>query len=207
MAVIRCTPLRLAFSILIAFLAVSSIWDRWDGTWEPWKFYTYLSNTLVAVVFIIQSVFLVATIFGRPLRLPAGFKGFTALCILLTFLTVFLVLNPFGRPSGWLDTRVHYLVPLLTFAEWLLFEPHGQLKPRHLMLWPLTPLAYYGYVLILHSLDVRFGGNRFPYFFMDYHTYGWDFVLRIMCVLAGIFLLFGFLMLLYDRFLGKRRAH
>lgn len=204
MAVIRCNPLRLVLSVLIAFFAASGVWDCWNGTWEPWKYYTYLSNTLVALVFAVQTVFLIATMAGRPLRLPAGFKGFTALCILFTFLTVFLVLNPFGTPSDWLDTRVHYLVPLLTFAEWLLFESHGQLKLRHPLLWSLTPLGYFGYVLVLHSLKIRFGSSRFPYFFMDYHTYGWGFVLKLLCMLAGIFLLFSFLMLLYDRLLGKR---
>lgn len=204
-AVIRNQAVRLVYSAVLAWLAWSGILDAYDGTWEIFKYYTYLSNALTGLIFTLQTVCLTGTLAGRQWKLPAGIKGLGALAILFTFLTVFLVLNPFGAPSDWLDARIHYLVPLLAFAEWLLFEPHGTLRFWHPLLWLLTPMGYFGYVLVLYSRKIPFGTKRFPYFFMNFHVYGWGFVLKILLMLAGVFLLFGFLMLLYDRCVARLR--
>lgn len=202
-AILRNKYARLIFTTVLAALALSGVLE--GNPHEMFKYYTYLSNTLVAAVYLAQTVCCLAGLFGKTWALPSSLKGFTALAILFTFLTVFLVLDPFSLPSSWLDCRIHYLVPLLTVAEWILFEPHGKLKLWHPVLWMLAPLAYFGYVLVLFHQRVFFNGNRFPYFFMNFVRYGWGFVLEILAALAGVFLVFGMLMLLLDRQVYKRK--
>jgi hypothetical protein len=203
-SIIRNPYARLIYTTVLAGLALSGLLE--GNPREMFKYYTFLSNALVAGVYLAQTVCCAAGLLGKNWHLPAGIKGWTVLAIAFTFLTVFLVLNPFCPPTDWLDARIHYLVPLLTVAEWLLFEPHGTMKWYHPLLWLLTPLAYYGYVMVLFHNRVFFNGNRFPYFFMNYARYGWDFVLGILCALAGVFLVFGLLMLLFDHWVYSRCA-
>lgn len=206
-AIIKSRWARLIYSAVLAVLAVSGLVEVFDGTFGMFMFYTYLSNALVAVIFLIQTVFCIMELAGKPIRIPSSLKGFTALAILFTFLTVFLVLSPFSLPSDWLDARVHYIVPLMAFFEWILFEPHGTMRFYHPFCWLFTPIVYFAYVLVLAISGLKFNGtNYFPYFFMDVPSYGWGFVIGMLFMLAGVFLVFGYIMFGVDKLIFKLKT-
>lgn len=65
-----------------------------------------------------------------------------------------------------------------------------------------APILYYGYVLILYYNRIRFKKQLFPYFFMDHLQYGWGYVFEMLLMLAGVFLVYGYLVILIDRLPG-----
>lgn len=203
-ALIDSKFLRLAFSVALTWLPASAIID--NGSPEMFRWYTYLSNMLVMAVYAWQTVCCLANLFGKPLRVPAAVKGCTALAILLTWLTVLLILNPGKGPADWLDCRVHYLAPLLTLVEWLLLEPHGKLRAHHPLCWMAVPTLYLDLVLVCCVSGVKFGKSYVPYFFLDANAHGRPFVLRMMALVGGGFLLLGYLMFGFDRLIGRKES-
>ena len=204
---IKNQRLRLAYSLVTAALCLSGVIEAYDGTAGIFMYFTYLSNILVFLVLVCQSVFIVINLIKkRPpeetLEIPGFVKGGTVVCISFVFLTVFLVLSPFEWPSDWLDARVHYLTPFLTVLEFILFERHGKLMFYYPVCWMFAPIIYYGYVLVLYYNRIRFNTSLFPYFFMDHIAYGWAYVLKMLLMLAGVFLVYGMLLTALDRLPG-----
>jgi len=193
----RFLIVRLVCLLVLSWLAFSGVRD--GSSPEMLKYYTYLSNILVCVTLTVQAALCVLRLLGAQAILPAAVRGWVTLSIFFTFLTVFLVLSPFSAPSDWLDARIHYLVPLLTVADWVIFEPHGALRWYHPLYWLFTPILYFAYVLALVQLGIRFNSNRFPYFFMNVRTLGWGGVLSILLMLAAVFLAVGYAMVAFDR--------
>ena len=205
-AIIRNKYVKLIYSLVLTILAVSGVVDGYDGTFGIFMYYTYLSNIIVCAVFAIQTVFTALDLFAKkPLVIPQSVKGFEALAILFTFLTIFLVLSPFSAPSDWLDARIHYIVPLMAFLDWIIFEPHGKMRFYHPFCWLFTPVVYFAYVLVLAISGLKFNGDYFPYFFMDVQEYGWGFVVGMLIMLAAVFVLFGYIMFGIDRLIAKRQ--
>ena len=104
-------------------------------------------------------------------------------CITMTILLTFAIYHFILRPQ-WLSGKVengrerhyafhniivHYIVPLLTVAIWILFAPKANLTLANCLLWVVIPLAYAAFVYI----RARFCGNigntnsPYPYPFMD----------------------------------------
>ena len=187
------------YSLAAAVLCASGIIDGYDGTPTFLMYFTYLSNLLILCVFAAQFVIeLINVIKKTNVDIPAGIKGLSVISILFTFLTVFFVLSPFSAPSDWLDARIHYVVPLLAVLDWIFFDPHCRFKIYHPLCWIFSPVVYFAYVLLLAICGAKFNGGNFPYFFMDVFEYGWGFVLPMILMLAGVFLVFGALMTLGD---------
>jgi hypothetical protein len=151
------------------------------------------------------------------------FKGMALTSILLTFFITALVLKPFfGRTatattalfSVLADNLLHVVVPLLMFADFVLFEEKGKIKAWHPTFWAVFPLYYVGYTALYRALGgvYRFGsGNaKFPYFFFDYETYGVKTVGIWFLLIAIGFIGFSYVLFGFDRVLAacklKRKA-
>jgi hypothetical protein len=144
------------------------------------------------------------------------FKGMTLTAILLTFFIFNLVLAPYfntsrsqGFPLG--NTLLHTVVPLMMLGDFLLFEKKGQLKIWHPFAWTVLPLCYVGYTAIYKAFGgvYKFSGDsvaKFPYFFLDYETYGLKTVV-IWCLLIALgFIGFSYLLFGLDRIFVKIRG-
>lgn len=187
------------FSLAAAVLCASGIIDGYDGTPTFLMYFTYLSNILILGIFAAQFVIeLVNVIKKTKVDIPAGIKGLAVISILFTFLTVFFVLSPFSAPSDWLDARIHYVVPFLAVLDWIFFDAHCRFRIYHPLCWIFSPVVYFAYVLVLAICGIKFNGDPFPYFFMDVFEYGWGFVLPMILMLAGVFLVVGAVMTLCD---------
>ena len=196
----------LLYSFILTVVTVSGIVDGFASSRYSYKYYTYQSNILVAVVYGIQTVLCIAELAGCRRRLPVFVKGLITLAIMVTFLTVFLLIDPFVLPTNWLDARIHFVVPLAVLVEWIVFEPHGKLRAYYPFCWLIVPAAYLGYVFVLVKRGIRFGVHRVPYFFLDYQGLGWLRVIAYIIMLAVLFLAVGMLMVVTDRLLGRKRT-
>ncbi|MDR0670182.1 MAG: Pr6Pr family membrane protein [Treponema sp.] len=149
------------------------------------------------------------------------FKGMALTSILLTFVITALVLKPFfggtatgTRVSALADNLLHVVVPLLMFADFVLFEEKGNIKAWHPASWAAFPLYYVGYTAVYRALGgvYRFGNDtaaKFPYFFFDYETYGAARVATWFLLIAIGFIGFSYALFGFDRALAackKRKA-
>ena len=196
--------IRLLFLAALWCLCFHGLREATCYSLEALKYYTNLSNALVLVMLSAQIVLCLINLRrAEPLCIPAVLKGGVVTAILITFLTYWGVLNNFLPPNSFHDATVHYLVPLLTLAEFLLFEPHCRLRLWHPLAWLAPPVAYYGFVVVMRLNDQYFDGKEYPYFFMDINAEGWQLVLTVSLALLAVFLICGYLLWLTDRLLGR----
>jgi hypothetical protein len=143
------------------------------------------------------------------------FKGMTLTSILLTCVIYAFVLKPHfnaamqGARGGSLsDSLVHVVVPLMTLADFLLFEEKGSFRAWHPFGWTAFPFYYVGYTAIYKA----FGGvytftegvaAKFPYFFLDYETYGLKTVGIWVLLIAIGFIGFSYALVGLDRMFAK----
>ena len=91
------------------------------------------------------------------------------------------------------DLILHYVVPFLCFLDYGLFDPKGKFRKRNIFSLLSYPLLYLGYIYAYVYLGGTFslsGGSVFPYYFLDYETFG---ILTTSLTVGSIFILIIFL--------------
>lgn len=209
---VKNSRVRIIYLAILAGICFWGMLQAFDGTMGMFMYFTYISNAMVLLTSLAQIGILLNCVISKKkpsgnLQIPAMIRGVVLICISFTFLTIIFVLNPFQMPNHWQDAVVHYIVPILSILDFVLFQEHGRFKWQYPFYWGLAPIIYYGYVLILYHLGFRFGNELFPYFFMNHVKYGWRFVLRMQFILLVVFIGFGFLIYVVDFFLGKKNQY
>jgi hypothetical protein len=178
------------------------------NAWEILSYYTLQSNILVMVFF--------AALLARQLLGKKGFppvvKGAVTLCITITFLVYHFILQPtlFEMSGGsyvlsGANLIVHYIVPLMTLADWLLFDEKGRFKRIDPVKWLVIPLAYFIFALARAQFaSFAISGSRYPYFFMDVDKYGVGQVAVNVVLIGAGFAVLGYIIFFIDWFLAKR---
>ncbi len=181
--------------VLMLGLVRESI-GSWMGTLRYFSYFTILSNVgvlLVAVHAVLASPGFFAS---------ARWRGALALYIGVTGAIYFLILRHLWQPQGaqwWADTGLHYAVPLLYWAWWLGFVPHGGLRRGDLPRWLAFPLAYLAWALLRGEWV-----HEYPYPFIDVGLLGWAKVARNALGVLVVFVAVGGLVVWLDGRLRKR---
>ncbi len=144
-------------------------------------YYTNLSNLIVLLYFSLIAPRLYARAALQPLIPHVEFA--VMMSIMLTAVVFDRILMPpiLARMRHQRRTRefyivlvdnvfIHYLVPWLTFAYWLLCSPQkGALTPADAGLWTLVPLGYLFHVLLSarHGPCIPETDSPYPYPFLD----------------------------------------
>ena len=153
-----------------------------SAVWAMLAYFTVLTNLLTALV-----TTAIAT--DRTfLRVPWVVAG-TVLSMLLVGVVYFTLLREIpitGTAANVANLLMHGLTPVLLLIFWIAFEPRGQLRPRHVALWAVYPLAYLAYAMARGSIT-----GRFAYPFLDASRFGWNTALRNAFFVAIAFLVAG----------------
>ncbi|MEG5266623.1 Pr6Pr family membrane protein [Pseudomonas sp. JDS28PS106] len=165
------------------------------------SFFTVLTNTLVAVA--LSCALSTGQSAGhRFFRNPVICGGIAA-SIALVGIAYNVLLRHLWQPQGWqwiADELLHDVMPILFVLYWLLFVPKGALRFRHLAIWMLYPIIYFGYVLLRGSV---IGDYLYP--FIDVGTIGYaKAVVNALGVLSG-FVLIALLVITADKSIARRR--
>ncbi|WP_305784028.1 Pr6Pr family membrane protein [Symbioplanes lichenis] len=196
-------------------IVVAGVTGLWAGD-SRIVYYTTQSNLVVAVYFGAAVYWMVRrneTVVAAP-RL----RGPVTAWILVTGLVAHFLLNdganPFpglvhGAPAEVLAERstflVHYVVPVMVLADWVMFGPRRVSAWRELPAWLLFPLGY-GLLSELRAAVLPAATTRYPYFFLDPAGQGYGGVALWMLALGlGIYVL-GAVLLGLDRALSKPAA-
>lgn len=208
-------PLGRAFAALVAAISLAALIGQYWllvrltldtigpalATLRYLSYFTILSNLLVAATCAVA-------VSGGGSRLArwlgsARVRGGIALAIGVTGTVYVTVLRHLWQPQGaqwWVDSGLHYAVPALYLAWWLLAVPHGALGRRDLWRWLLFPALYVVWVFLRGSVT-----HEYPYPFLDVGVLGWAAVLRNAVGVLVLFLAFGAGLLGVDRLLGRGR--
>lgn len=176
------------------------------------RYYTNLSNLLVAMFYLIRlTVRILGTydgFFGRIVFSELWFFSVT-MSIFLTFGIFHFVLVPDIKKTGnnadefkWLhdfsNICVHYIVPLLSLLNWLIFADRAQLSYSWAIVWTVIPWCYVIFALIraADGKPIWNTDSAYPYDFMDVSRHGWKRVALNCLLVTVVFVLIGFIFLL-----------
>lgn len=162
-------------------------------------FFTILSNLLVALALTLPWL-APATRVGRFFLSPSVRAGIAAYIILVAAVYHFLLRHVWD-PHGWLfvsNGLLHYVMPVVYVADWLLFVPKGSLRARDAAIWLVLPVAYAALTLV-HGAVTGF----YPYPFLNVAKLGNAAVLANIAAMTVAFGILGLLMVAADRTMGR----
>jgi hypothetical protein len=188
------------------------------GNWsEILSYYTIQSNLIIMLFFVGLIIY---TLLRHNQPLPPNYytiKGTVMMCIILTLLIFHFLLRPtlFSMGAGDyvnspMNLLVHYVVPLMTIADWLLFDRKGAFRKFDPLFWTIIPWAYLGFSLIRAQFATfSNSGSHYPYFFIDIDALGVGQVIINVIIIAIGYVALGYIIYFIDFGLSKIkwRAH
>lgn len=165
-----------------------------------WTFFTHLTNLWLVLTYLamVSGVGWLGG-FRRPLIMASA-----AAFITLVMLYYHFMLAPTLRMEGalliatWL---LHYVAPLLYLGWWALLAPHGGLQLRRIPLMLLPGIGYVAWVLLRGTVV-----HEYPYDILDADKFGYGGVAIGVAVLLAAVTVFSVLIVMADRWLGRRTA-
>jgi hypothetical protein len=133
-------------------------------------------------------------------------KGIVMMSITVTLLVAHFLLTGFtmGGSIAFSVNLLHYVVPIMTIFDWILFDRKGLIKKLSPVIWLVMPLVYLLYAMIAAQVGEGIGiGSRYPYPFLDVDTLGVPVVAVTVAILIGVFLILGYVYYFIDYSLEK----
>ncbi|PTY40730.1 Pr6Pr family membrane protein [Brachyspira hampsonii] len=192
--------------IIIGIFAVfhGFFYDNLKLDIETAYYFTYQSNILVIVYFILD----ILNIIKKKETFYPRFKGAVTMSITVTFLVYHFLLSPTAdKYIGFAYIRnviVHYIVPVMTIFDYIIFDKKGIYKVIDPILWLIIPILYFMFILIRARVGSPFSdGSYYPYFFIDIDKYGFKTVLRNVFFITLFFAILGYIEYFIDRLFNK----
>ena len=144
------------------------------------SYFTNLSNIFAAVVLLVESVL---TWRGKTLG-PSWqlLRGISVVCMALVGIVFSALLRDvdLGALLPWINTWLHYVMPVMIVADWLIQSPRHPISLRKLWLALLFPLVYLAYSLIRGA---AIGWYAYPFLNPSSGGYG---PVAIICVIVSV---------------------
>jgi len=178
---------------------------RWR--WSVFNYFTLVSNVLCVGYYGIAASFAAR---GRVSWRPV-LKGALVMGMTVTGLVYHVMLSGSFTMQGTMavsDVLLHTVVPLLTVLDWLIFEQKGRTTWKSPLAWIILPDAYFviSVVRVALGASLGYGGNRYPYPFLNADSLGWGRVWLNVAVMHVFFILLGFLFVAIDKLMAQRAA-
>lgn len=173
----------LAFSALITQFIIRAQVKPFNPI-NFFSFFTIESNILVAFILLLSS--LGTATFGRSKQFGI-LRGAATVYILTTGLIYFLLLRGLEESLQtaipWVNTVLHYIMPIAMLLDWVLNPPTKKITWKHATSWLLFPIFYIVYSLIRGPIV-----NWYPYPFLDPRIGGYG---RVLLYSIGIAVVIG----------------
>lgn len=201
------------FIAAVGTLALTYAAGLWNGTFNP-RFlcmFTNISNLAVTAYFWCAAIMILRGSAGACSPWRHKLKYALMLAITVTWLVAHFLLDwgmVFQGDAFHPEMLVlHYIVPICTIIDWLVFDQKGSMSYKDVLAWPLFPLGYVVYICVLvagFGVVALDDGTRWPYPFLNFDALG-PLVLANIVGLLAAFMLIGCLYVFVDRMLAKRR--
>ena len=171
---------------------------------ETIYYFTYQSNILVIIYFFLDII----NIIKKNETFYPRLKGAVTMSITVTFLIYHFLLSPTAEKYEGLEyirnIILHYIVPIMTILDYIIFDKKGIYKIIDPLLWLLIPFLYFAFILIRARLgEPFFFFFYYPYFFVDIDKYGLKIVLRNVFFITIFFTILGYIEYFIDRLLKR----
>ncbi|MNL33689.1 hypothetical protein D3C87_1556150 [compost metagenome] len=117
-------------------------------------------------------------------RMHTFFRGGVTLFMTMTGIIYALLLSgnevSLQTTIPWVNTVLHYIMPIVIIADWLLAPPRQPLPLKKAILWLLFPLGYLVYSIIRGGIV-----SWYPYPFINPVENNWGHVL-VMSLVVGV---------------------
>lgn len=135
-------------------------------------------------------------------------KGMVTVTVLFTSVVSHFVINQGQIPifeTVTPDLQLKFLIPIMIFIDWLLFDKKGDYKVFFPLVWCLPALLYTAYVYIsVDVLGTPVGmSGVYPYSFFDHTTNGIAQTVMVLAVLAIVNIAIGYIIFGLDKLLVK----
>ena len=212
-------------AVFLSLAGLIIIFSLGDTFWKTISFFTVQTNIFVFLHLITLLVLTYIQIFKKGLKGKCkGYNSFLQLAIVLfitiTFSVFATLLSGIKFDMGgdvvkekWAiggNYLVHYIVPIMTIIDWILFIPHGKIKYNKAFLLIIYPLAYYGMIIIRAIFGPPIYKNLqgmpsdWPYPFLDFSIHGWK-IPFIVIAFVGFILVLGFVFIFFDKILKPKK--
>jgi len=174
--------------------------------------FTTLSNLLCVIYFILDIVYLIRNYNKKTLVewFPL-LKGITTMAITLTLIVAHFVLSmsfSFDSFYNMSFLGLHYVIPIMTVLDWILFDKKGFIKVYSPIIWTIAPAAYmivaYNSAILGNGIGMDSTSN-YPYPFMDIDKLGATTVTLNMLFVGVIYLSIGYIYYFIDRLMIIKR--
>jgi hypothetical protein len=172
------------FAVLAQYWLSTSESGLLAGSIRYFGYFTLLGNIQVAFAF--TAPLLPNGGFARFFRRP-GVRTAIGVYILVIAVIYYLLLRKLYDPTGlgaFVNVLLHYVMPPLYLADWVMFVPKESLAFRQIPYWLIFPLLYAGATLLHGAYS-----GYYPYPFLDAGKYGYHQVAINIAVLTAFFLL------------------
>jgi hypothetical protein len=201
----------LIFKCLILLSAVAGILLQCEvGTSNfslySFRMFTTLSNLAVAVFYLAYLIAELRKPASAEISVKFGYCNFLiTMSIMLTGLVAHFMLRGMFDDMGAIAkaglTILHYVVPIGTFLDWLIFDVKGNTTWKMPLFAALFPIIYVAVSMI--AAQFLTGDGKYPYPFLNVDTLGVGAVVLNIVLLAVAFLAVGYLGVLVDHGMKK----
>jgi len=162
------------------------------------KTFTYQSNLLLVIGFLVMLAL-------NNSKIRHYISVSVMLATTLTGLAYNFLLVPIAQApmffSNYVNFSTHVLAMMQALINYFIFEEKGFLNRWHILVGMIFPGLYWAvFITIGERIDFS------PYFFMNPNYVGWPMVFLWFGMLLSAFAGLGFLLVLYDRSLGRKRG-
>ena len=177
--------------------------------------FTNIANLSAWVYFLIAMVVLIGKK-KEDIGIPFAptFKYNVTVSLLVTMLIGHFMLFDALFQDGhivWHLIVLHYVVPLMTLFDWLLFDEKGRMPVWGPFAWLILVLTYLAFTMVAVGVfDIYMGGGttsdvtRYPYTFLDPTISGVGGVAGFCAAMVVAFLILGYLLRALDKQMGKK---
>ena len=176
--------------------------------------FTNVSNLFTWLYFVLAVIWLVVHRSDDDAVTFAPTAKYTAtISLLVTMLIAHFMLFDAMFKDGqlvWHLVALHYVVPIMTLLDWLLFDKKGHMPVWGPFAWLSLVVVYLAVVMIgAGPLGLFLGGgttadiSRYPYTFLDPAISGVGGVAMFCGVMLVAFIVLGFVLFGIDRLLGR----
>lgn len=192
---IKNKKLSFIYKVLIIIIGIISIifstglLDKRFNT-HIFIMFTTLSNILCVIYYLLSII---------TKKTYPFLYGLIIMSITLTFLVAKFILKmsfSFASFSSLAFLGLHYLVPIMTIFDYLLFSKKGHFKKYYPILWLVFPFIYLIICLITKT---------YTYPFIDVTSLGFNKVITNSLFIALAFIILGYILYFLDHLLTKHK--
>jgi len=168
---------------------------------EYLSFMTIWTNLLIALVFTLPLILKkqkITQFLMKPFVLSA-----IVIYIQQVGITYHFMLADTWNPTGLrklTDLLMHYFIPIIYIAYWVIFVEKGEIKFKSIYKWLLYPLIYAVFIIIRGAVV-----KKYPYPFVDVNELGYNAVLITLAVFLLFYYVLGILVWVADMMINKSR--